>query len=35
MKLRERAVSSSGSADILVLTEIVRACRRPAAGGGR
>lgn len=28
MELRERAVSSSGGADALVVTEIVRACRR-------
>lgn len=32
LALRERAVSSSGSADALVATELVRACRR--AGGG-
>ncbi len=29
--LREKVVSSSGSADVLVLAEIVRTCRRPGA----
>lgn len=34
LALREKVVSSSGSADVLVLTELVRTCRRPAARGG-
>ena len=34
LTLREKVVSSSGSADVLVLTELVRVCRRPAARGG-
>ena len=33
--LREKSVSSSGSADLLVLTTIVRVCRRPTRGGVR
>ena len=35
LQLREKVVSSAGSADVLVLTELVRACRRPAPGGAR
>ena len=35
MQLREKVVSSAGSADVLVLTELVRVCRRPDRGGAR
>jgi len=35
MRLRERAVSTSGGADALIVVEIVRTCRRAAAGGAR
>lgn len=35
MALREKVVSSSGSADVLVLTELVRVCRRSARGVAR
>ncbi len=34
LTLREKVVSSAGSADVLVLTELVRVCRRPVARGG-
>lgn len=33
MRLRERAVSTSGGADALIVVEIVRTCRRAAPGG--
>ncbi|MBR5457403.1 MAG: hypothetical protein IKV56_01435, partial [Kiritimatiellae bacterium] len=32
MALRERVVSSAGSADILVMTELMRTVRRPKGG---
>lgn len=35
LALRERAVASSGSADVLVVAELVRVCRRSAGGGAR
>ena len=35
LMMRERAVSSGASVDVLLISEIVRICRRPAAGGGR
>ena len=35
MDLRERVVSSSGSADVLVSAAIVRTCLRPSRGGAR
>lgn len=35
LTLRERVVSSSGSADALVVAELVRVCRRNTQGGGR
>ena len=35
LQLREKVVSSAGSADVLVLTELVRVCRRPDRGGAR
>ncbi|MGN0854503.1 MAG: DNA polymerase III subunit delta [Kiritimatiellia bacterium] len=35
LTLREKVVSSSGSADVLVLTELVRVCRRPVRGDAR
>lgn len=35
LTLREKVVSSAGSADVLVLTELVRVCSRPTRGGVR
>lgn len=35
LTLREQVVSGLTSGDVLVLTELVRACRRPARGGAR
>ena len=35
LDLREKVVSSSGSADVLVAAAIVRTCMRPTRGGAR